>query len=87
MTARELIENEGYENVVILDNYSFDSALIGVTTENRAVYDYDKMISYLVTEHGFNVIDAIEWVEYNTIRAIGYAGEDAPIVMYRLRGE
>ena len=28
--------------------------------------------------------DAIEWIEYNTIRSLPYAGENAPIVMYRL---
>lgn len=28
--------------------------------------------------------EAIEWIDYNTIRAIPYMGEKAPIVMYSL---
>lgn len=26
--------------------------------------------------------EAIEWIEYNTIRALPYFGSDAPIIMY-----
>lgn len=44
MTVREYLENEGYEEVIIFDNPSYDDAFIGVTNDNRAVYDYDKMI-------------------------------------------
>lgn len=33
---------------------------------------------------GIDEEEAIEWIEYNTIRAIPYAGEKAPIVMYDL---
>ena len=39
MTAEEKIQDAGYEDVVILSNYSYDSALIGVTEDGRAVYD------------------------------------------------
>ena len=42
MTARERIENEGYEDVIIFDNPSYDDALVGITNDNRAVYDYEK---------------------------------------------
>ena len=31
--------------------------------------------------------EAIEWIEYNTIRALPYAGEKAPIIMYKIREE
>lgn len=27
-------------------------------------------------------IDAIEWIEYNTIRALPYAGDKAPVIVY-----
>lgn len=32
----------------------------------------------------FSKIDAIEWIDYNTIRALPYMGEKAPIIMYPL---
>lgn len=83
-SAEEKLLDNGYEDVMILQNFSYDSALIGVTADNRAVYDFNLMIEYLMEEEGFTEIEAIEWVEYNTIRALSYMGSDAPIVMHRL---
>ena len=80
MTAAEKLEELGYENVIVFSNY--DSALIGVTEDNRAVYDYEKMIEYLIQEDGMTYDDAVEWISYNTIRALPYAGSAAPIIMY-----
>lgn len=82
MTDREKVECAGYENVALFENYSYDGALIGVTEDNRAVYDFDKMVDWLVEMEGFTVEDAIEWIEYNTVRALPYFGPDAPIIMY-----
>ena len=84
MTAAERLSELGYEDVVVFENYSYDDALIGVTEDNRAVYDFDKMVDWLCRNEGFTVTEAIEWIEYNTIRSLPYAGEDAPIIMYRL---
>lgn len=84
MTASERLSEHGYEDVVIFENYSYDDALIGVTEDNRAVYDFDKMVEWLCEKEGFSTEEAIEWIEFNTIRALAYAGEDAPIIMYRL---
>ena len=84
MTASERLAELGYEDVVVFENYGYDDALIGVTEDNRAVYDFDKMVEWLCVKEGFTPEDAIEWIEYNTIRALPYAGGDAPIIMYRL---
>lgn len=84
MTASERLADHGYEDVVILSNYGYDDALIGVTEDNRAVYDFDKMVDWLRNNQGFEYDEAVEWIEYNTIRALPYAGQSAPIIMYRL---
>lgn len=84
MTAEELILENGYEDVKYLSNYSYDSALIGISDDNRAIYDFDKMIEWLIEEEEMTAEDAIEWIEYNTIRAIPYMGDGAPIIMYPL---
>ena len=84
MTAKEKIENAGFEDIVIFSDYSYDDALIGVTTNNRAVYDYDKMVDWLCEKHDFSVHDAIEWIDYNTLRTLPYAGSTAPIVIFQL---
>ena len=78
---KKLLEN-GYEGVIFLQNYSYDDALIGVTSDQRAVYDYEKMVQWLVENEGFSEEDAVDWISYNTIRAICYMGEGAPIIMY-----
>lgn len=85
MTAEEKIQEAGYEDVVILSNYSYDSALIGVTEDGRAVYDYDKMVAWLVETEGFTEEEAIDWIDYNTIRALPYFGDKAPLIMYPLQ--
>lgn len=84
MTAQEKLLDAGYEDVIILENYSYDDALIGVTEDNRAVYDYDLMVEWLCREENLSPDEAAEWIEYNTIRALPYFGETAPIIMYRL---
>ena len=82
ITAEEKLLENGYEGVKYLTDFSYDDALIGVTHDNRAVYDYEKMVEWLISTEGFTEEEAIEWIDYNTLRAIGYFGEDAPIIMY-----
>lgn len=33
---------------------------------------------------GVSDVDAMEWIDYNTIRSLPYVGDKAPIVMHRL---
>ena len=84
MTAEERLMANGYEDVVILTDYSYDDARVGVTEDGRAVYDYDKMVDWLVKTQSFTKDEAIEWVEYNTIRALDYMGPEAPVIIYPL---
>ena len=84
MDAKELLLDNGYEDVIVFENFSYDDALIGVSHDNRAVYDYEKMIEWLVFNEGFEPSEAIEWIDYNTLRALPYGGPDAPIVVYPL---
>lgn len=82
MSAEEKLLDAGYEGVKYLTNYSYDDALIGVSHDGRAIYDYNLMIDWLMTEEGWSDNEAIEWIEYNTIRALPYYGEGSPIIMY-----
>ena len=84
MKAEELLLENGYEGVKYLTNYSYDTALIGVTDDNRAVYDYEKMAEWLVQEEGFSFEEAYEWIDNNTIRALPYMGDGAPIIVFPL---
>lgn len=73
-----------YDDVTVFSGPSFKSALIGVTNDRRAVYDLDKMVESLVTEDNVSEEEAIDFIEYNTLRAIPYEGIHAPIVMFTL---
>lgn len=41
MTEQEL-KDKGYEDVVFFRNYGYDGCIIGITTDNRAVYSFEK---------------------------------------------
>lgn len=70
MNAEERLLTYGYEDVKYLTDYSYDDALIGVTEDGRAVYDFDKMVDWLVDKEGWTDEEAVEWIECNTIRAL-----------------
>ena len=46
--------------------------------------DYDLMRRILETRDEMTEEEAAEWLDYNTLRALPYAGENAPVVMYRI---
>ena len=51
-----------------------------------SVNDFDKMVESLMREDGMDEIEAIEWIEYNTMRANPYF-ENSPIIMYPINKE
>ena len=83
MNAEEKLLENGYEGIKYLTNYSYDTALIGVTHDDRAVYDYDLMVEWLMEEEGFTEEEAREWIDYNTRRALPYMGSDGPVILNR----
>ena len=84
MDAEQRLLDNGYEGIKYLTDFSYDTALIGVSADDRAVYDYDKMVAWLVENEGFTAEEATEWIDYNTVRALPYFGEDGPIIVYPL---
>ena len=58
----------------------YERALIGVSTDERAVYSYETMIECLMAEEGMSYEEAQEWLEYNTIGAVV---KDGPIIIIR----
>jgi len=89
---RKKIADAGYELSLFYDNQSYDDSIIGVDEDGRVVYDYDKMVEeYIADEFGDKelsdeerddaVTSAIEWIDYNTIRATPYFGPLAPVIV------
>lgn len=86
-SKRDILCEMGYDDAVVFDNPDYDDAIIGVTDEGRVVYDFDAMVKILVERDGMDETEAIEFIEYNTIRALPYAGENPPIIMTQLQLE
>lgn len=78
------LRSELPEDALVFDNLAYDKAIIGVTTDDRVVYDYDKMLEDLVASEGFTLEEAIEWIDYNTIGILPYSDDNRPVVMYSI---
>ena len=87
MNKREAICDMGYEEAVVFDNPDYDDAIVGVTDDGNVVYDFDAMVKILVDRDGMTDEEAVDFISYNTIRAIPYAGPNHPIVMFRILEE
>lgn len=87
-TPEEILEENGYdikaleeERTLFFRNPDFSTAIIGVTDDYHIVYDYDKMVEHLVKYEDMTEEEAIEWLDYNTLRS--YSSEGLmPIVVY-----
>ena len=42
------------------------------------------MIEHLMETDGMEYEEAMEFIDYNTVRACPYMGEQAPIILYRI---
>lgn len=87
MSINKAIRETLPEDIIVLDNPLFDNSIIGVASNSgRVIYSYDKMIEEFMKDNNVRDIDAIDWIEYNTIRALPYMGENAPIICEGLLG-
>ena len=85
MNNRELLTEMGLDESIVFETPNYDDAIIGYDEVSlRIVYDYDKMVECLVKEDGMEYDEAMEFIDYNTIRACPYMGDKAPIVLKRI---
>ena len=80
MAVNKEIRENLPEDSTVFDNYAYDNSIIGISTDGRVIYSYEKMIEELVKDSGMSELEAIEWINYNTIRALSYLGPNAPII-------
>ena len=77
---RDVLCDMGYENAIVFDGPDYDEAIVGVTDEGQVVYDFERMVECLVNQ-GMTADEATDFISYNTMRAIPYAGDNPPIIM------
>lgn len=86
---REELQHQYDNELIFFDMVAYDNSIIGITTDNRVVYSFSQMVEELSRDLEIDELDAIEWIEYNTIRASAYFSEpNAPIIVYDvIRGD
>ena len=65
----------------VFSNPSFNNSIIGISYDGRVIYDYDLMIEDLMKEEDLDYEDALEFIEYNILRALLYMGDNAAIIL------
>lgn len=81
MSVNLEIRNLLSDDALVFDNVSYDNSIIGVTFDGRVIYDYDLMVMELMSDEGWSHDEAVDWIEYNTLRSLPYAGKNAPLVV------
>jgi hypothetical protein len=84
MTNREIVAEYNEDAVVFTEDW-YDDAIIAVTTEGNAIYDYDRLAELLMEHDKMTYEDAVEWIEYNMIRGAAYMGQYRPFVAYTMK--
>jgi hypothetical protein len=69
------------EGALVLDNHAYDNSILGVSLDGRVIYSFERMVDELMSDEGWDELTAIEWIEYNTVRALPYFGSNAPIIV------
>ena len=81
MSKRDTLCELGYEDAIVFENPDYDDAIIGTSHDDRVIYSFDKMVECLMKDDGMSYEEAVEFIEFNTLRAIPYFGPNAPIVL------
>ena len=83
--ADHIMDEDELDKIIVLEGDEFADGCIGITEDNHLVYSYEKLVESLTKEYG-SENDAIEWLEYNTLRAIPYMASQGyePIIIHEL---
>ena len=79
MTRQELIE-KGLEDVKCFEAPDYDGCILGISTDHRAVYSLAQMVVWYYEKNNCSAEEALEFIEYNTIRSLPYQ-KNAPIIL------
>ena len=61
-------------DAILFDEPAYDNSIIGLSYDGCVIYDFDSMVEEFSQDNDTSVEDAIDFIEYNTIRALPYAG-------------
>lgn len=70
------------DGALVFDNPAYDNSIIGQTFDGRAIYDIDLMADELAQDDQITVEEAMDFIDYNAIRSLPYAGDKAPVIVH-----
>lgn len=70
------------DGALVFDNPAYDNSIIGKTFDGRAIYDVEAMAEELAADDEITLEEAMDFIDYNAIRSLPYAGEKAPVVVH-----
>lgn len=75
----QILEVGGNPETVLFQTPDYVEAFLGLSHDGRAIYSYDRMVESLIND-GMDTTEAMEFIEFNTIRALSYH-LDSPIIL------
>lgn len=81
-TIVDTILDLGFDDAIIFTDPSYEDAIIGISLDGNVIYDYDKMIKYLIDKNHMTYDDAVEWIDYNVISQLLYVDKKLPIIIH-----
>lgn len=82
---KDILCDRGAEDAIVLEQPDYLSAIVGISEDGRVVYSYSLMVEYLMITDGMEAEEAVEFIDFNTIRALPYMGEKSPVILYDLQ--
>ena len=83
MTHEELkayLEAE-YGGYSLFEPEYYDEGIVGITDNGNVVYSYEKLAEALMKHDEMTYEDAVDWLDYNTVRSVPYMGEYKPVIL------
>ncbi len=78
-TPVDILVEKGYYDVIIFRCPDYTNALIGLTENYNAVYDYNLMIDWLIEQEAMDEEEAVDFINYNDSF---YYGSHYPVIYY-----
>lgn len=83
LIAEQVCDEEELNQIIVLEGDEFADGAVGLTISNHLVYDYNKLVGSLMKHNEWTELEAVEWLDYNTIRSLPYMASvgNEPIII------
>jgi len=78
-----VLDEDECNNIIVLEGDEFANGAVGLSYDNHVIYSYNKIVESLMAYNNWSEDEAIEWIDYNTMRSLPYMISEGkePIIM------